>query len=651
MPTFRVSTLEQLKNAINQANRNKKADKIIIQGNIEWADSDVLPDIQEKKRVTIVGQVGPDNEAATLDANSFGRHFFIRSGNVILQNLNLVEGSANGTSGADGGGGGGGAGLGGSLFVYGGNVTVRSSTFNGNSALGGNGAASGESGGPGGGMGDNYTPGANGGPDQVGQPGTFGSGGGGGGYSTNPANVYGASGGYGGFGGGGGGGGYTFSASGDRKGGYGGYGGFGGGGGGGGGSNYAEMGYANGKGGYAGNYGGYGNYNGGGGGAGLGGAIFVRSGSLTIDRSTFGNNSASGGEGANGGGDGSGHGGAIFALSNLNNGTGESEKQNGMPEQLPRVTFSQAKFVSNDSTSGEGAAEFGFLSPGTVYENRDFFGRVYSGLVVEGDFLNPINGNKKGNRLNGTNGNDLIDGKGGNDRLNGRDGDDVLIGGNGNDILNGDTGADIMAGGKGNDRYFVDDPGDVVLEFANEGQDTVISSLSTYALPEHVENLTLSVGGQGTGNDLNNVIKGSVSQDELIGGLGNDKLNGGDGNDILFGGEAVSGTEAGEIDILTGGSGNDTFRLFSDAGVAYEETGSYAHITDFKVNQDRVALLGAPDDYEIAEVRLGKKVSGVGIYHVDGDDRDLIGVLQGLKVNQVSLAPSGGVFNYFLPSP
>ena len=51
------------------------------------------------------------------------------------------------------------------------------------------------------------------------------------------------------------------------------------------------------------------------------------------------------------------------------------------------------------------------------------------------------------------------------------------IGNSGNNILNGGTGADGMYGGAGNDAYFVDNPGDVVIENANDGSDTVFATI------------------------------------------------------------------------------------------------------------------------------------------------------------------------------
>ncbi|MBK8085197.1 MAG: calcium-binding protein [Devosia sp.] len=113
--------------------------------------------------------------------------------------------------------------------------------------------------------------------------------------------------------------------------------------------------------------------------------------------------------------------------------------------------------------------------------------------------------------------------------------DNVLTGNSGNNTLNGGLGADQMAGGLGNDTYVVDNAGDVAIEAANEGTDTVQAAVS-YAIGDNVENLVLtgSADIDGTGNAANNTITGNAGANTLDGGGGTDTLIGGLGNDTYI---------------------------------------------------------------------------------------------------------------------
>ena len=129
-------------------------------------------------------------------------------------------------------------------------------------------------------------------------------------------------------------------------------------------------------------------------------------------------------------------------------------------------------------------------------------------------------------------GNDVVDALGGNDVVNTGAGNDAIIGGLGNDQLTGGAGSDSMSGEAGNDRYSVDDAGDVVIEAANEGTDTVSSTIS-YVLGANVENLILAGSNviNGTGNSLNNILTGNSAANVLTGGAGADTMLGGAGDD------------------------------------------------------------------------------------------------------------------------
>lgn len=132
----------------------------------------------------------------------------------------------------------------------------------------------------------------------------------------------------------------------------------------------------------------------------------------------------------------------------------------------------------------------------------------------------------------GTEAADTLSGDGGDNRLFGLGGNDTLNGLGGNDWLDGGAGNDTLRGGTGDDQYVVDSTSDVVTENANEGTDTVHSSV-TWTLGNNVERLTLTGMSaiNGTGNSLANTITGNSAANTLSGGTGADSLIGGAGND------------------------------------------------------------------------------------------------------------------------
>jgi Ca2+-binding RTX toxin-like protein len=118
----------------------------------------------------------------------------------------------------------------------------------------------------------------------------------------------------------------------------------------------------------------------------------------------------------------------------------------------------------------------------------------------------------------------------------------TITGNAGNDLIDGDTGADTMFGGAGNDTYFVDNSGDVVIENANEGNDTVFSAIHL-ALQANVENLVLQGGAdlQGYGNGLANMLRGNAGSNVLNGEAGADTMYGLAGDDAYFVDNAADG--------------------------------------------------------------------------------------------------------------
>ncbi|NTV15493.1 MAG: calcium-binding protein [Desulfobulbaceae bacterium] len=120
--------------------------------------------------------------------------------------------------------------------------------------------------------------------------------------------------------------------------------------------------------------------------------------------------------------------------------------------------------------------------------------------------------------------------------LIGNSGVNILTGGAGNDSLDGGTSVDMMSGGTGDDSYVVEVEGETVTELAEEGLDTVYSSIN-FTLSANVENLSLTETAiNATGNTLANLLIGNSADNTLIGGTGNDVLEGGLGADSLEGG-------------------------------------------------------------------------------------------------------------------
>jgi Ca2+-binding RTX toxin-like protein len=239
-----------------------------------------------------------------------------------------------------------------------------------------------------------------------------------------------------------------------------------------------------------------------------------------------------------------------------------------------------------------------------------------------GDAAHVVTGSNAFETIHGGGGNDSLSGGAGDDKLSGGAGDDSLVGGSGGDTLDGGSGVDRLAGGLGSDTY-VAAPGDMIVEYAGEGTDTV-SVRATYTLTAaNVENIAIAADGRidvtgnaaanmifpGPGSNLLNggagldtvsyanttgsgvvaslstgrasgvsgndtlaavenlvgtswadTLTGNASANRLAGGAGNDSLVGGGGSDALLGDAGNDTLNGGAgVDTLTGGAGSDRY--------------------------------------------------------------------------------------------
>jgi Ca2+-binding RTX toxin-like protein len=178
-------------------------------------------------------------------------------------------------------------------------------------------------------------------------------------------------------------------------------------------------------------------------------------------------------------------------------------------------------------------------------------------LVNAASFAVSVVGGAGNDTITGTGNADTLSGAGGDDDIAGGNGADTLDGGAGNDVLDGQAGGDTMYGGAGDDTYYVQSS-DMVIEYADEGRDLIITDRMSYTLGANVEDLTY-IGPDsfiGAGNDENNTLTGGANGNSLDGRGGNDTLYGGSGDDHVLGGAGV--------DSLSGQDGDDM--IYVDEG-------------------------------------------------------------------------------------
>lgn len=201
------------------------------------------------------------------------------------------------------------------------------------------------------------------------------------------------------------------------------------------------------------------------------------------------------------------------------------------------------------------------------------FGGAGDDLIAGEEGNDVLSGDDDDDQLFGGDGADALFGRQGNDSLYGMEGNDLLDGGDGDDLLDGGAGADHMAGGAGDDRYVVDDAGDTLTEAgmtnAEQGSDTVMTTLDGYRLDSQIEHLELldtrrsAAPRTGFGNRLDNRIIGNSENNVLYSEGGDDLIDGRSGADLMIG---AAGNDTYEVDdagdrvIESADEGMDTIR-------------------------------------------------------------------------------------------
>ena len=255
--------------------------------------------------------------------------------------------------------------------------------------------------------------------------------------------------------------------------------------------------------------------------------------------------------------------------------------------------------------------------------------------------------------------------------------DNELWGNDGANFIDGRDGVDIMYGFGGNDIYIVETAGDIVIELAGQGLDTIFTSIS-WTLDHDLERLGVNgftttyaitltgneLANEMWGNDGANIIDGKAGADLMTGFAGNDAYfvdnandiiieTGAGGTDIVFASASyalgedverltvsdtsssfainltgnaraneISGNNGANVlsgqggsDLLIGNGGADTFAFTSSI-----YAGSIDQILDFQAGVDRIGL-GAGEFAGLAPGSLAAGAFWIGSAAADADDR------------------------------
>jgi Ca2+-binding RTX toxin-like protein len=311
-----------------------------------------------------------------------------------------------------------------------------------------------------------------------------------------------------------------------------------------------------------------------------------------------------------------------------------------------------------------GTRQLWYDADGSGAGARQLIATLQSGATLAAsDIVVSGGGTPPGNVINGTEGDDTLDGSDQAETINGLGGDDVI---------RGNGGADTLDGGAGNDTFYV--LSDDVLADSG-GTDTVIANQSR-TLAAGFENLFFDnfefddnglPGLQGVGNSLANEMRTYIGNGGLLDGAG--------GNDTLVGASFEADTLIGNAgnDVLDGGGGGDrlVFNVAPGAGNADLIVGFASGSARIVLDGDAHAATGPSGVFAAGDGRFVANTSGMATdtsdrviynsatgelwYDADGNGagaRQLVATLQGapaLAATDIEIVdgsnPPGSVIN------
>ncbi|WP_162270304.1 S8 family serine peptidase [Bordetella ansorpii] len=243
-----------------------------------------------------------------------------------------------------------------------------------------------------------------------------------------------------------------------------------------------------------------------------------------------------------------------------------------------------------------------------------------------------------------------------------------MVGNAAANVIDGEGGADIMIGGDGNDTYVVDDAGDIIIELADEGTDTVNTTASSYTLSDNIENIRIVATGAAavTGNALANLIFAGSGDNVMDGGGGTDTVNylsatagitlnlslttaqatGGSGTDTVRNIENVTGTRFDDVltgnaanNVLIGGLGNDTLSGGAGNDILTGALGNDTYLLNRGDGSDVINDLDiSPGNLDVARFGAGIAADQLWFSKVDDD----------LQISIIGTSDTFTVSNWYL---